>query len=371
MSKLATPRPLVCGVGTCTRPSGHVGAHDAFDGLRAQDCYSICYGARDSIIYWACSVGNLACGQQIISRAEEEKRHPSPEGREAAKSNVVELEAELLALKASAVGLVARCAEKLADEVDVLVRTHKLDSRSPAADALLDYRNPPQTERSDRIVELGKENQKLKAATEEMANFKADSEQLVNVVGPRAQKLLLDLEEARHDIVVLRVERDTARIERDTSREAASSFKAERDAAQSELGRLRTAMGEAAREPTTMELLLNQKLDRCVSDLEAARRVISAQQATSNEQLEELRELRTRRPRVVVHPGPWHYCCDGSPGVRHGWTKFAAGSWVSILSVRGWVSEGLAQDINTLPVVKCPVHGGEPLGRAVAVRARP
>jgi hypothetical protein len=47
-----------------------------------------------------------------------------------------------------------RCADALADEVAVLVRNRAIDSRSPAADALLDYRNPPSTLRADRLAEL-------------------------------------------------------------------------------------------------------------------------------------------------------------------------------------------------------------------------
>lgn len=46
------------------------------------------------------------------------------------------------------------CADRLADEVAVLVRRGVIDSRSPAADALLDYRNPPSTPRADRLAEL-------------------------------------------------------------------------------------------------------------------------------------------------------------------------------------------------------------------------
>ena len=45
-------------------------------------------------------------------------------------------------------------AQALADEVDVLVRRHIIDARSPAADALLDFRNPPMTPRSDRLTTL-------------------------------------------------------------------------------------------------------------------------------------------------------------------------------------------------------------------------
>lgn len=45
-------------------------------------------------------------------------------------------------------------ADRLADEVAALVVNRHLDSRSAAADALLDYREPPRTERSDRIADL-------------------------------------------------------------------------------------------------------------------------------------------------------------------------------------------------------------------------
>ena len=50
--------------------------------------------------------------------------------------------------------LTARAADALADEVAVLVRRNIIDSRSPAADALLDYRNPPSTPRADRMAIL-------------------------------------------------------------------------------------------------------------------------------------------------------------------------------------------------------------------------
>jgi hypothetical protein len=43
-------------------------------------------------------------------------------------------------------------ADRLADEVAVLVRRGVIDSRSLAADALLDYRDPPFTERSERLA---------------------------------------------------------------------------------------------------------------------------------------------------------------------------------------------------------------------------
>lgn len=45
-----------------------------------------------------------------------------------------------------------RAADALADEVAALVLRGVLDSRSPAADALLDYRTPPASPRADRLA---------------------------------------------------------------------------------------------------------------------------------------------------------------------------------------------------------------------------
>lgn len=50
-----------------------------------------------------------------------------------------------------------RAADRLADEVAVLVRRKIIDARSPAGDALLDYREPPPSERSDRMADLERE----------------------------------------------------------------------------------------------------------------------------------------------------------------------------------------------------------------------
>jgi hypothetical protein len=56
---------------------------------------------------------------------------------------------------ARVIGL-SRDAGRLADEVDALIRSKVIDSRSPAADALLDFREPPRTPRSDRLADLDK-----------------------------------------------------------------------------------------------------------------------------------------------------------------------------------------------------------------------
>lgn len=55
-------------------------------------------------------------------------------------------------------------AQHMADEIAVLVRRKVIDSRSPAADALLDYRNPPQSERSDRMVDLEQQLARMRGA---------------------------------------------------------------------------------------------------------------------------------------------------------------------------------------------------------------
>jgi len=56
-----------------------------------------------------------------------------------------------------------RAADRLADEVAVLIRRHVIDARSPAGDALLDFRDPPQSERSDRLWLLEAERDALAA----------------------------------------------------------------------------------------------------------------------------------------------------------------------------------------------------------------
>ena len=51
-----------------------------------------------------------------------------------------------------------------ADEVAVLVRRKVIDMRDPAADALLSYRDPPSTERADRMAVLEARVAALEAA---------------------------------------------------------------------------------------------------------------------------------------------------------------------------------------------------------------
>ncbi len=63
-------------------------------------------------------------------------------------------------------GVTRRAADALADEVSVLIERKVVDTRSPAADALLDYRDPPTSPRADRIVELEDTVKELQAWSE-------------------------------------------------------------------------------------------------------------------------------------------------------------------------------------------------------------
>lgn len=59
---------------------------------------------------------------------------------------VVSVLAELLRLR--------RDGGRLGDEVQALIQRKVIDVRSPAGDALLDFRDPPRTERGDRLAAL-------------------------------------------------------------------------------------------------------------------------------------------------------------------------------------------------------------------------
>lgn len=63
-----------------------------------------------------------------------------------------------------------RAADRLADEAAALVTLRQLGSRSPLADALLDYRDPPQTERSDRIASLEAELNRQHSENNDLAS---------------------------------------------------------------------------------------------------------------------------------------------------------------------------------------------------------
>jgi rubrerythrin len=85
---------------------------------------------------------------------------------EAAEAVVREWREELDRLRqtASEQATKVRDADRLADAVAGMVTSGRLSSRSVAADALLDYRNPPRTEQSDLIGKLEAELEQLRAA---------------------------------------------------------------------------------------------------------------------------------------------------------------------------------------------------------------
>src|SRR5436190_18717944 len=77
-------------------------------------------------------------------------------------------------------GFKERCAELLADEVDVLVRRKIIDSRSPAADALLDYRSPPSTPRSIELANLRADIERLTKERDEARRFGEEAAEKYN-----------------------------------------------------------------------------------------------------------------------------------------------------------------------------------------------
>lgn len=67
---------------------------------------------------------------------------------------VVSVLAELLRLR--------RDGGRLGDEVQALIQRKVIDVRSPAGDALLDFRDPPRTERGDRLATVDAEVAELR-----------------------------------------------------------------------------------------------------------------------------------------------------------------------------------------------------------------
>lgn len=59
-------------------------------------------------------------------------------------------------------------ADRLADEVAVLVHRRVVDARSPVADALLDYRDPPSTPRAERMARLEADAARLERRVAEL-----------------------------------------------------------------------------------------------------------------------------------------------------------------------------------------------------------
>ncbi len=109
------------------------------------------------------------------------------------------------------------CADALADEVAVLVRRKVIDSRSPAADALLDYREPPSTPRADRMAQLEQELDRARIALakadgdlQREAELRRGWEIRWGVMSKRAEAAEAALATAQVDVSRVKKEREEA-----------------------------------------------------------------------------------------------------------------------------------------------------------------
>jgi hypothetical protein len=100
---------------------------------------------------------------------------PSRYSRRADTAAVLERLDELLARR--------RGADRSADEVAALVLRRVIGERSPAADALLDYRDPPRTDRADRLAALDDRSLATAAA---LARVTARAQAIARVEFPHA-----------------------------------------------------------------------------------------------------------------------------------------------------------------------------------------
>lgn len=109
-----------------------------------------------------------------------------------------------------------RHAEPLADEVAVLVRRKVIDSRDPAADALLDFRDPPSTPRADRMAVLETWQSDVMAAIASAVDYALKPEDAVRIIraevaaGDAAEQTEVDL---RSEVSALKAR--VAELERD------------------------------------------------------------------------------------------------------------------------------------------------------------
>lgn len=143
-------------------------------------------------------------------------------------SHIQGLESEMSALQSWVAemklqALRAKYAEALADEVAVLVRRKVIDSRSPAADALLDFRDPPSTPRADRMAGLEGGHLALQAQVTELTEHLAAADKSAAAAANRAEIARTRVEE---------LEREQSKLEKELdARDAVvSDLESERDA---------------------------------------------------------------------------------------------------------------------------------------------
>lgn len=112
-------------------------------------------------------------------------------------------------------------ADRLADEVDVLVRRKVIDSRDPAADALVDYRDGhPTSARSDRMVDLEREVAELTAARDRHRALVAEE---LNTCRDTLGAMSAELGTLRTEISGVVAERDIFREDFERAAEAATA----------------------------------------------------------------------------------------------------------------------------------------------------
>lgn len=146
-------------------------------------------------------------------------------------ATVATLQGENARMKAILGSFDKRCADALADEVAVLVRRQVIDARSPAGDALLDYRNPPSTPRADRLTTL-------QAKVEEMTILIEQANGVLAKTASERNAAIAEVERLK-----ARSEAEIAELRRAVQHEATRRKNAERDtsAAESRLAAVRRA----------------------------------------------------------------------------------------------------------------------------------
>lgn len=137
---------------------------------------------------------------------------------------------------------VDRDCARLADEVAALVRLKVIDERSPAADALLDWREPPSSPRADRLAVLEGEVQRLRAELKSRALDERDGAFI-----DRATKLTEERDDARARVNELLQEQDRrwdcrAPEYGPPCGACTSCLVREREALEQEVGQLRTTL---------------------------------------------------------------------------------------------------------------------------------
>lgn len=181
-----------------TDPDG--GDEEAMEFLRA------CGWRTDPILCPFCVPGlDVAAARALVDSAHREDSIAGLEEHyERLRHSLARALDEIEALTAKGVHLFDKlAADRLADEVDALVRRKVIDMRSPAADALLDYREPPSTPRSDRLADIEDKLAKVRRQRDEARELARSHEREYNALRDRHSDTEHALNEARTRIADL------------------------------------------------------------------------------------------------------------------------------------------------------------------------